>query len=99
MTARVLWVLVVTGCWTEEPLIDGLFTTTEWDQLQLMRFDQLEPDYCPGMSQSQCDAAANLGQQLFFRNEFAEVVAVAKQNGAARDPQLRQRLARSWMGL
>ena len=42
---------------------------------------------------------STLGQQLFFRNEFAQAVAAAKENGAARDPRLRQRLAKSWMGL
>jgi alkylation response protein AidB-like acyl-CoA dehydrogenase len=42
---------------------------------------------------------STLGQQLFFRNEFAQVIEAAKANGAARDPRLRQRLARAWMGL
>jgi alkylation response protein AidB-like acyl-CoA dehydrogenase len=43
--------------------------------------------------------ASTLGQQLLFANELAEVVAVAKRNGAARDPILRQRIASAWMGL
>jgi alkylation response protein AidB-like acyl-CoA dehydrogenase len=42
---------------------------------------------------------STLGQQQAFRNEFAQLVEVAKQNGAARDPILRQRLAKAWMGL
>jgi alkylation response protein AidB-like acyl-CoA dehydrogenase len=42
---------------------------------------------------------STLGQQLFFRNEFAQVIEAAKANGAARDPRLRQRLAKAWMGL
>ncbi len=42
---------------------------------------------------------STLGQQLFFRNELEQVIAAARDNGAARDPRLRQRLARAWMGL
>lgn len=73
---RVLWVLVVTGCWTEEPLIDGLFTQTEWDQLQLMTLDKVSPDLCPGMAQAECDAAANLGQQLFFEPALSGPITI-----------------------
>ena len=43
--------------------------------------------------------ASTLGQQLGFRNELAEIVAIAKRNGAARDPVLRQRIADAWIGL
>jgi alkylation response protein AidB-like acyl-CoA dehydrogenase len=43
--------------------------------------------------------ASTLGQQLLFQNELDAVIAAAKQNGAARDPLLRQRLAQAWMGL
>ncbi len=42
---------------------------------------------------------STLGQQLSFRNELAQVIAVAKQTGAAQEPRIRQRLARAWMGL
>ena len=37
--------------------------------------------------------ASTLGQQLQFQNEFDQIVAAARENGAADDPALRQRLA------
>ena len=43
--------------------------------------------------------ASTLGQQLQFQNELDAILAVARENGAARDPLLRQRLAHAWMGL
>src|SRR4030095_9360600 len=43
--------------------------------------------------------ASTLGQQLLFQNELAEICAVARRNGAANDPAIRQRLAHAWMGL
>jgi alkylation response protein AidB-like acyl-CoA dehydrogenase len=43
--------------------------------------------------------ASTLGQQLQFQNELDEVVAAARANGRARDPLVRQRLAKAWMGL
>ena len=43
--------------------------------------------------------ALTLGQQLAFRNELAEVIEIAKRNGAADDPVMRQRLADAWIGL
>lgn len=43
--------------------------------------------------------ASTLGQQLGFENELREVVEVARRNGAARDPAIRQRLAQSWIEL
>jgi alkylation response protein AidB-like acyl-CoA dehydrogenase len=43
--------------------------------------------------------ASTLGQQLHFRNELAHVMEVAKRNGRAKDPVLRQRLANAWIGL
>ena len=42
---------------------------------------------------------STLGQQLAFRNELEQVIAIAKSNGAAKDPVMRQRLADAWMGL
>ena len=42
---------------------------------------------------------STLGQQMLFRNELAEIVALAKRNGKARDPLIRQRIADAWMGL
>ncbi len=43
--------------------------------------------------------ASTLGQQAHFRNEFEQVVAMARRNGAARDPLLRQRIAQAALGL
>jgi alkylation response protein AidB-like acyl-CoA dehydrogenase len=43
--------------------------------------------------------ASTLGQNLLFRNELALIIAVAKRNGRAQDPVLRQRLADAWIGL
>ena len=42
---------------------------------------------------------STLGQQMQFQNELDEVVRIAKHNGAAQDPILRQRIARAWSGL
>ncbi len=43
--------------------------------------------------------ASTLGQQMQFTNEFQQVLAVARRNGALDDPVMRQRLARSWAEL
>jgi alkylation response protein AidB-like acyl-CoA dehydrogenase len=43
--------------------------------------------------------ASTLGQQLLFQNELDEIIRIAKENGAADDPLVRQRLADAWMGL
>jgi alkylation response protein AidB-like acyl-CoA dehydrogenase len=42
---------------------------------------------------------STLGQQLQFQNEFDEIVRIARQNGAAQDPVLRQRIADVWIRL
>lgn len=42
---------------------------------------------------------STLGQQMLFQNELDHIVAIAKSNGAAQDPTLRQRLAEAHMGL
>ncbi|MDE2618604.1 MAG: acyl-CoA dehydrogenase family protein [Sphingomonadales bacterium] len=42
---------------------------------------------------------STLGQQMGFRNELDEIIAAAKANGAARDPLIRQRLAKAEIGL
>ena len=43
--------------------------------------------------------ASTLGQQFGFENELQQIIAVAKANGAAQDPILRDRLARARIGL
>ena len=42
---------------------------------------------------------STLGQQMQFHNELDEIIRIARANGAARDPLLRQRLAEAWGGL
>jgi alkylation response protein AidB-like acyl-CoA dehydrogenase len=42
---------------------------------------------------------STLGQQMNFRNELAEIIRIAKANGKAKDPLIRQRIADAWIGL
>jgi len=42
---------------------------------------------------------STLGQQMGFRNELDAIIAAAKANGAAKDPLIRQRIARAEIGL
>jgi alkylation response protein AidB-like acyl-CoA dehydrogenase len=42
---------------------------------------------------------STLGQQMAFRNELDGVIAAAKGNGTANDPLIRQRIAKSEIGL
>jgi alkylation response protein AidB-like acyl-CoA dehydrogenase len=42
---------------------------------------------------------STLGQQMQFTNELAQIIAIAKRNGRAEDPVMRQRIADAWMGL
>jgi len=43
--------------------------------------------------------ASTLGQQHLFENELASIIDIARKNGAAADPVMRQRLADAWIGL
>ena len=43
--------------------------------------------------------ASTLGQQAHFRYELDLLIALAKRNGAARDPLIRQRIAQAALGL
>ena len=42
---------------------------------------------------------STLGQQMGFRNELDAILAAARANGSARDPLIRQRLAKAEIGL
>lgn len=42
---------------------------------------------------------STLGQQMAFRNELDEIIAAAKANGAAKNPLIRQRIAKAEIGL
>ena len=41
---------------------------------------------------------STLGQQIGYARELSDLVEVAKRNGAADDPLIRDRLTRSWVG-
>lgn len=43
--------------------------------------------------------ASTLGQQMLFQNELDQVIEIAKANGKAKDPLIRQRIAHAWSGL
>jgi alkylation response protein AidB-like acyl-CoA dehydrogenase len=43
--------------------------------------------------------ASTLGQQMSFQNELDAIIEIAKQNGKAEDPLIRQRIADAWIGL
>jgi alkylation response protein AidB-like acyl-CoA dehydrogenase len=43
--------------------------------------------------------ASTLGQQMQFQNELDEIVRIARENGRAADPLVRQRIAQAWIGL
>ena len=43
--------------------------------------------------------ASTLGQQMHFQNELQQIIDIAKANGSAQDPVMRQRLADAWIGL
>jgi len=42
---------------------------------------------------------STLGQQMLFRNELQQIIEIAKRNGRAQDPLIRQRIADAWIGL
>ncbi|MCL5041341.1 MAG: acyl-CoA dehydrogenase family protein [Gammaproteobacteria bacterium] len=42
---------------------------------------------------------STLGQQMQFQNELDEIIRIAKANGAAKDPMIRQRIAEAHTGL
>ena len=42
---------------------------------------------------------STLGQQIRYARELSDLVELAKRNGAADDPLIRERLTRSWTGL
>jgi len=43
--------------------------------------------------------ASTLGQQMAFANELQQIIDIAVENGRARDPIIRQRIADAWIGL
>jgi alkylation response protein AidB-like acyl-CoA dehydrogenase len=43
--------------------------------------------------------ASTLGQQMSFQNELDAIIRIARENGKAEDPLIRQQIAHAWMGL
>jgi alkylation response protein AidB-like acyl-CoA dehydrogenase len=43
--------------------------------------------------------ASTLGQQMLFANELQQIIDIAVENGRAKDPIIRQRIADAWIGL
>ncbi len=43
--------------------------------------------------------ASTLGQQMLFQNELQQIIDLARANGRASDPVMRQRLSDAWIGL
>ena len=43
--------------------------------------------------------ASTLGQQMIFANELSEIIKLAKTNGKANDPLIRQRIGKAYAGL
>ncbi|MBW2723545.1 MAG: acyl-CoA dehydrogenase family protein [Deltaproteobacteria bacterium] len=43
--------------------------------------------------------ASTLGQQMLFNNELERIISIARENGKAKDPVMRQRIADAWIGL
>jgi cytochrome c peroxidase len=77
MWRRVCALVVVAGCWSDDPLIDGALTAP---QLAKLREDMKLPvvDPCGGIPSSvNCDAAARLGQDLFFEPALSKNGQVA----------------------
>ena len=67
----VRWVcmaLVIGGCWSTEPTIDGVFTPAQWTKLQQELAPPALPGPCDGVAvpADRCLPAAELGQLLFF---------------------------------
>ena len=42
---------------------------------------------------------STLAQQMHFRNELSEIIALANANGKSSEPLIRQRIAKAWRGL
>jgi cytochrome c peroxidase len=58
--------VVVAGCWSDDPLVDGELTAGQLAQFRAA-FQHAPLDACAEFpNQQTCDAAAQLGQELFF---------------------------------
>jgi cytochrome c peroxidase len=69
MWRAVCALLVVGGCWSDDPLVDGALTPDQLAHLrQQLKRPAVDPCVFPHLtlSQERCDLAAQLGQELFF---------------------------------
>jgi cytochrome c peroxidase len=69
--------VVVAGCWSDAPLVDGALTGP---QLAQLRAEMKLPDLAPCSDAprgTNCDAAARLGQDLFFEPALSSTGTVA----------------------
>jgi cytochrome c peroxidase len=71
-----LVVLVFSGCDDDPELIDGVFTTAEWEKLA-MHSPLTDPPPDPTNAYADNPAAATLGQKLFFESSHSGPLAVA----------------------
>lgn len=86
MWRRVCVLVVVAGCWSDDPQING-FTADQWAQLQLeLTLPLYRPCVLPTETapQARCDQLAALGKQLFFDPALSSNDAVSC--GTCHDP-------------
>jgi cytochrome c peroxidase len=80
--AWLLAVLAASGCWSDDPLIDGAFTAEQWARLKVDFAPPQTPDFCalpaselawvPGtFDAARCELAARLGQELFWEPKLS----------------------------
>jgi cytochrome c peroxidase len=81
-----MWVVLVAGCWSEAPLVDGAFTPAQWAQLQTRLSFGPPKDPCalagftPDRSAS-CMAAQQLAQLLFVDTSLSVPASVPDVDG------------------
>jgi cytochrome c peroxidase len=73
---RAAWCVALLGCWSEEPLVDGVFTPEQWQFIQQMQLPR-DPPRCPvGLSGDVCDRAADFGHTLFFEPKLSGPITI-----------------------
>jgi cytochrome c peroxidase len=79
LVVAALAALAIEGCGGDEPLIDG-FTAAEWARLQTLS-PLPAPPADPTNHHADDDAAATLGQRLFFDKRFSGPIVTAVPDG------------------
>ncbi len=80
MWRSIAWCAWLGGCWSAEPLVDGAFTPDQWSRFQA-EFALPSIDVCGGLSATECDARARLGQELFFDPALSGKIEVQDPSG------------------